>query len=94
VSVAYEPEFVDEVDEAYFSLLVRDPVAAQRFRRQLDRAIEGLANRQLAGREVEIFTGELVRRWWMAPYVLYYRETPTGITMVRLRHQARRSIER
>jgi plasmid stabilization system protein ParE len=94
VNIAYDNQFHDDLDEAYFSALVRDPRQAQRLLSQIDQTVHLIADGRIKGQEVELTNGERVRRWRTAPYILYYRDTPDEIRMIRLHHQSRRSIER
>ena len=65
----------------------RNPTAAQNLAHRLDRAYRQLADFPLSG-PPGLTSG--TRRLVVAPYVLTYRDTPTGIEILDIRHGRQR----
>ena len=69
IPVVLSPEALEDLGAALLYLHERRPPAARRLREQIEWALGLLAE----GAETELSTGEVVRRWVVAPYIVYYQ---------------------
>ena len=76
-------------------LAARDADAAVSFRAELDRVFAFLCERPSAGRTTRIGGLRIaVRRWPLPPMVVYFERRADDLVVYRVRHAARRPIER
>ena len=76
-------------------LVERSPAAASAFRQELDAALDLILQTPDAGQIVRLGAprGE-VRRWLLPPMVIYFAQRGDELVVYRVRHSARRPIER
>lgn len=74
----------------------RNPVAGERIRASILAEFTRLARLvpRLDGREVTLRSGEVCRRSFVHPAVIFYRRTPGVLEVVRVLHHAREPIAR
>ncbi len=83
-----------DLDEAYGWIARDNPRAPARTIERLFDVMDRLESRELIGLRVRITDDQLVRRWSVPLYRIYYRERGDQIEVVRVYRQARRPIER
>jgi plasmid stabilization system protein ParE len=93
VRIAYTPRALRDIDDALDYITADSVRAAQRLLAHLGDVIQRLGAGELNGPEVRLRGGRLAYRWSVPPYRLYYRRTRRGLIVLRVYHQARRSIE-
>jgi len=71
-----------------------DRIAAAREIARIKAAIKILATGKADGPSFYLKNGEVVRKWLVLPYRIYYRSTGAGLIILHVRHHARRPIER
>lgn len=91
--IVYSPRALRDIDEALDYITADSPRAAKRFLVHLENLIERLAAGELSGPPVRLRGGGRARRWPLRPYRIYYRRTRNTFILLRVYHQARRSIE-
>ena len=91
--LGYSPRALRDIDEAVEYVAADNPQAAQRLLDRLDDFIDRLAAGELSGPQVRLRSGGRPHRWSLPPYRIYYRHTRSTFTLLRVHHQARRSIE-
>ena len=75
-------------------LTERDPAAASALGQRVFAIIDRLTVGDFDGPEQMLRTGELVRSWPVPPLRVYYQRRDDALWIVRIYHQARRSIVR
>ena len=70
-----------------------NPAATRRLLAKVKKLTKKLAAGKFEGREVELSTGELVRRWPVPPLVVYYKRTTEALDLVRVYHSSRDPLE-
>ena len=91
--IVYSPRALRDIDQAVDYVAADNPPAARRLLDHLDNVIDRLAAGELSGPQVRLRSGGRPHRWSLPPYRIYYRRTRTTFTLLRVHHQARRSIE-
>ena len=81
-----------ELREQIVWLEERHPPAAAALVGRVEQAIELLASGRVEGRQVVLTTGREVRRWRVAPLLLFYVRDRNVMTVLRIRHEAQRPI--
>jgi plasmid stabilization system protein ParE len=74
-------------------IAINNPSAAEQTLRRLFDVIQQIADGDLEGPEARLAGVGRVRRWPVPPYRIYYRRTARQTVIVRVYHQARRSLE-
>lgn len=69
------------------------PSAALAFMDRLDSAIQRITRGELQGPAVRLKSGRPAQGWPVPPYRIYYQRTANRTLILRVYHQARRSIE-
>jgi plasmid stabilization system protein ParE len=75
-------------------LAERNPLAAMRLLGRLEEALTLLTEGLLEGPTTRLRTGRSVRKWVVAPLVLYYVRRDHEVIVLRVRHGAQRPIAR
>ena len=83
-----------DLNQAYWYIARHSPVAARRALARVIRTIEQIATGNIHGREVQLLTGESVRKRIARPYGIYYQVIGDTLEVARVYHLSRRSIER
>ncbi len=94
MTIVVSPRAREDLAQAYRRIAEDNPEAADRVLARLVEIIGMLASGAVEGREVQLTDGRRVRTWPVSPYRIYYRKTADVFQIVRVYHQARRSIER
>jgi len=94
MTIALSPQARQDLRQLYQQIAQDDPEAADRVLARTVEVIGMLASGGVEGREVHLADGRKVRTWPVPPYRIYYRKTAEVFQVVRVYHQARRSIER
>src|SRR5438093_1314567 len=82
-----------DLTDIYEFVAADNPVAAEQVITRLFDIMEQLAVGELKGPEIRLADGRRVRRWTVPPYRVYYRRSSRRTVIVRVYHQARRSLE-
>jgi len=94
LKVTYTEEAVADIVQAIAYLNERNPTAAAKLDADITRCIERLADREFGGPVSNLRSGAVVRSWGVPPFRIYYQRNPDELLIVRVYHQARRSITR
>ena len=93
MTIVVSPQAQEDLKQAYQQIAQDNPEAADRVLARIVEVIGTLASGGVEGREVRLRDGRQVRTWPVPPYRIYYRKTADVFQVVRVYHQARRSIE-
>jgi plasmid stabilization system protein ParE len=93
LTITIAPQALKEIAEAHSFIATDNRAAAARLLERLNQVIRQLAGGELSGPRVRLRRGGIVRRWSVPPYRIYYRRTRDQLRVLRVYHQARRSIE-
>ena len=88
LSRAAEKDLREQLDY----LAERSPLAARKLAADLDALLQDLDSRAFEGPEVQLRSGRIVRTWPLPPLRIFYERRGRNLYVVRIRHQARRSI--
>lgn len=95
MSVLYSPEALDDLRNALTYLGARNPEAAARLQKSVERLVAQLEARQFDGRAVRLRSGKVVRSWPLPPWRLYdQRPADDVLWIVRFYHQRRAPLTR
>ncbi len=86
------PEAEAGLDEALAYLAARNPPAAGALLGRVLAALDRLDAAEINGREVHLQSGAPVRRWVVAPLVIFYERSARGLEVLHIRHGARAPI--
>lgn len=93
MNVVLAPAARRDLAEIYEFVAADNVGAAERVILQLFLVVRQLGDGELKGPEVRLTDGRHVRRWSVPSYRVYYRKTSRRTVIVRVYHQARRSLE-
>ena len=94
MTITVSPQAREDLKQAYQRIAQDHPEAAERLLVRIVEVIGMLASGQVEGWEVRLRDGRQVHTWPVPPYRIYYRKSAEVFQIVRMYHQARRSIER
>lgn len=84
----------EDLRQLYTYIHRDNPNAADQILVRITEIIGLLASGAMTGKEVRLKDGRLVHTWPVPPYRIYYRIVADQFQIVRVYHQARKSIER
>ena len=84
----------EDLQEIYDYISADNPEAADRVLARIVEIIGLLAAGAFEGRTVRLSDGRAVQVWAARPYRIYYRVSNGALEVIRIYHQARRSIEK
>jgi plasmid stabilization system protein ParE len=93
MTVRLLPEAIDDIEAAYTWLFERSPLAAERMRDKVTRALELLEALEL-GRVARLSDGREARRWTVGTMIIYYRRRGEVLEVLRVFDARREPIER
>lgn len=91
--VVFSPEALADLGTAVLYLREQRPRAGQRLLDEINAVITLLADGVVEGPEVALSSGEIVRRWVLPPYVIYYERRPEALWIARIYHGRRAPLE-
>jgi plasmid stabilization system protein ParE len=94
VKIVVAPLAARDLQEAYDFIALDNRDAADKVFADIAETFGTLASGIVTGREVTLRTGEKLHAWSHPPYRIYYRISGDELQVVRVYHQARRSIEK
>jgi toxin ParE1/3/4 len=94
MTIVVSPQAGKDLREAYEYILKDNPIAADRVLAHIVEMIGMLASEAVIGRDVLLQDGRWVKTWPVPPYRIYYRVSGQELQVIRVYHQARRTIER
>jgi len=94
LKVTYTEEAVADIVEAVSYLNERNATAAANLDAEIAQCIERLAAQEFDGPVDRLRSGALVQSWAVSPFRIYYQRHLDELLIVRVYHQARRSIAR
>jgi plasmid stabilization system protein ParE len=93
VTFVFSPQTQRAIHQAGDYIAAESPRAAERFVVRLTRIVRQLAAGELDGPAVRLRGRGRVQRWSLPPYRIYDRRRRDVLIVLRVCHQARRSIE-
>lgn len=93
MTITIAPQALKDIAAAHGFIANENLAAAARLLDKLNQVIRQLADGELSGPRVRLRRGGVVQCWSVPPYRIYYRRTRDQLRVLRVYHQARRSIE-
>lgn len=94
MTIVVAPQAREDLREAYDYIHKDNPNAAARVLAHIVEVIGMPVSEAVTGRDVLLRDGRRVKTWPVPPYRIYYRVRGQELQVIRVYHQARRSIER
>jgi plasmid stabilization system protein ParE len=92
LKVVYTPQAIEDLTTYVQYVAVRNPGAASRFAPRVFTVIGHIANGDFESPAQRLRSGTRLHTWPVYPLRIYYQRTSEVLSVVRIYHQARRSI--
>lgn len=93
MKIVLSPQAQADLREVRSYIARENPTAARREIARIKAAVRLIASGRIEGREVILEGGQRLHVWLISSYRVYYRRMDAVLQVVRVYHQARRSIE-
>ena len=92
MTVLISEQAEEDLEESLSHIYERNPAAALKLARKVFAALSLLSAADVDGPSVQLTTGEIVRRWLVSPFRIYYVRDGDELRVVRIYHHARRPL--